>query len=862
VDRCIEENAAAELVEGLLPPAEAELIEAHVDHCSRCAELLATCVRVETGPRSPGDRPWLARGDLVGRYVVLEWLGAGGMGEVYAADDPELRRRIALKLVRGACTSRDRARLIREARSMARLSHPNVVAVHDAGIVHDRAFIAMELVEGPTLAAWLEGDRSWSEVAGVFCQAGRGLAAAHAAGIVHRDFKPANVLLRDDGRAQVTDFGLAREADAEGGAAGTPAYMAPEQHRGEPAGAGSDQYSFCVALAEALCGTRPPPLPARIPAPRRVRRVLERGLAEVPERRHESMLALVTALEKQPPRALALGAAAAVVAAALAFFTAWHTRTAGPTPAALCEAAGDERRASLWTDADRDQIREAFAAATPDAGTTWTALDQVVTEHADRIAHAHAASCAATRVRQAQSEGLHGLRVRCLDHRAGELQAFTEVLTHADGAVVSNALAAAYSLTPANACDAARVGAASGDGVPGDDQARAEVWRGRALAESGKLAEAAAIIEPVIARIDEYSPGLAARAFKEQARVRSQLGQFDAAEELLHRGLLAAQEAGNDRQAGAVAIDLAGVLGVGGSRYAEAERWLAYARATVQRLGGDPDLAFDVAALSGSIARTRGDATAAVAHFREALALRQARALPTDPGLGEAWTSLGTVLDDTGDREGAAAAHRRGLAILERALGPDHPRVEMAVKNLAVAEAGLGNYQAAHALCERSLAMNVRATGADSVHTAHSLNNLAHVELELGRAQAAREHAERAGAIYRAELGDDHFYRAYAETNLAGAALALGDLDTAKRAAGTAVAIRERALGLEHPELARALAVRARIELAAGDRNAGQDDYERALAIFVAALGADHPDAVELRAEAGIAGVELAMEGP
>ena len=228
---------------------------------------------VERLTRSRG----LSRGTAVGRYIVTEWVGEGGMGTVYAAYDPELDRKVALKLRRQGPSPAEhvlaRAALSREARAQAKLAHPNVAAVYDVGTFEDRIFIAMEFVEGMTLRRWLEEthpDRR--RILGVFLDAGRGLEAAHAAGLVHRDFKPENVLVGIDGRARVTDFGLARwrasetaeapraePADPVVGSArsGTPAYMAPEQRRGQT-DPRSDQYSFCVALYEALCLSLPP----------------------------------------------------------------------------------------------------------------------------------------------------------------------------------------------------------------------------------------------------------------------------------------------------------------------------------------------------------------------------------------------------------------------------------------------------------------------------------------------------------------------------------------------------------------------------------------------------------------------------
>jgi len=277
-------------------------------------------------------QPLLVRpGDCLGRYTVRDRIGRGGIGEVYAAHDPELDRIVALKMLRPGLAGESpeaRARFQREAQAMARLSHPNVVAVYDVGAVGERVYVAMELVEGPTLEAWLlERPRGWREVVEVFLQAGRGLEAAHAAGLVHRDFKPSNVIVGD--RVRVADFGLARvAADAEptgpmaptalegvvtetGAALGTPAYMAPEQRAGGPPSAQSDQYSFAVALYEALYGSRPaagePPRKGFHRLPPRVRRILHRALSSHPAERYPSMSDLLRDLSRATLREVLFG---------------------------------------------------------------------------------------------------------------------------------------------------------------------------------------------------------------------------------------------------------------------------------------------------------------------------------------------------------------------------------------------------------------------------------------------------------------------------------------------------------------------------------------------------------------------------
>jgi predicted Ser/Thr protein kinase len=335
VDACLSENVIVALRSGRLPRLEFEVAEFHLDGCASCRELVAQALHAPAPTGStPADVP------RIGRYRVLREVGSGGMGKVYAAEDPDLGREVALKVL--GPSGRDesngrRVRLAREARAMARLAHPNVITVHEVGVAGDELFIAMELVKGTTLGRWLdEAPRSWRVVTDVMCAAGRGLAAAHAAGVIHRDFKPDNVLVGDDGRVRVTDFGLAQLATTEatvpakrlpprpatnmaltasGAIVGTPAYMAPEQLRSDAANERSDLFSFCVTFWEALYGERPfvgrdihelraamaagtlhpPPGPRDVP--RALHDAIGRGLQLAPGNRPASVAALLAAIE-------------------------------------------------------------------------------------------------------------------------------------------------------------------------------------------------------------------------------------------------------------------------------------------------------------------------------------------------------------------------------------------------------------------------------------------------------------------------------------------------------------------------------------------------------------------------------------
>jgi serine/threonine protein kinase len=370
-NECLDDNDASEFVSGSLPKTAALRVEGHLASCRDCRALVAALAadaahdsNVVTVPHekiSPSQvtelpRKTLTVGDRVGRYLVLSTLGTGGMGVVFAAYDPQLDRKVALKLLRSGIQlpSKDaQRRLKREAQAIAQLSHPNVVGVYDVGTTDDGdLYIAMEFVEGDTLTTWLKAyPRTWRDIVDVFLQAGRGLVAAHGVGLLHRDFKPDNVLVGGDGRVRVTDFGLARSLlvpnesergqlmplmptalssplTATGTVLGTPRYMPPEQLMGPDIDARADQFSFCVALHEALYGQHPlpggtsvsmlekgdkalpPPDGTRVPL--LLQRAVARGLEKERNKRFPTMASLIGELVPPPPKVSRRGVALAV----------------------------------------------------------------------------------------------------------------------------------------------------------------------------------------------------------------------------------------------------------------------------------------------------------------------------------------------------------------------------------------------------------------------------------------------------------------------------------------------------------------------------------------------------------------------
>ena len=403
-----------------------------------------------------------AEAPRIGPYFVLERIGAGAMGVVYAAFDPELERKVAVKVLHPSRSGGEQAdaRLIREARALAKLSHPNVVTVFAAGASERGVWVAMEFVEGQNLAQWLEGSRSQEEILELFAKAGAGLSAAHAAGIVHRDFKPHNVLVGEDGSVHVADFGVARPTGVTvqgatpamsgtggtddsnltrtGGVVGTPAYMAPEQQLGEKVGPAADQYAFCVSLFEALHGVLPlfaDEKDKRASVPAQVQRAIDRGLAVDPKERFESMDALLEALAPRASSMRTLGVVASIGVLGLAVALGGGPKAAA-VEAPVCEGFESEL-AEVWNDDARASVRTAIEG-------TQVALAEEVAERSIEKLDAYASGwietradlCRATRVRGDQSEQLLDRRVACLDRQRGQLRRTIEVIGEAEASMV------------------------------------------------------------------------------------------------------------------------------------------------------------------------------------------------------------------------------------------------------------------------------------------------------------------------------------------------------------------------------------------------------------------------------------------
>ena len=478
--QCLDENTLMEFVDESLSSAKRNQIEAHLDVCARCRHLFCAWARtsiMSSSTVAPSTTPEPAPPGTMGRYTVHDRLGAGAMGTVFRGHDPLLDRTVALKLLRPALagSAQARERLLREAQLMARVRHVNVVTVYDVGLASEQVYVAMELVEGQNLRAWLAAKaRTSREIVERFAQAGAGLAAAHRAGVIHRDFKPANVLVDRAGHARVTDFGLARASASSSDEprhtlVGTPVYMAPEQLDGEVADERSDQFSFCVSLFEALSHERPfagsspgelreqmrqssASIPPVRGISRRAVRVLRRGLSERPTNRYPSMEALLADLK---PRVRSWSWAAGAVAL-LACLGVAEDRLGPGAAVRRCTFAASTALDGTWDATRARALRSAFAASGLSvAEATATRVTAALDSYAARWRSTYSNACTATRARHEQSDAQLALRLTCLDERRQRVKSLADALTTApDRTVMMRAKSAVDELPPIDTCAA------------------------------------------------------------------------------------------------------------------------------------------------------------------------------------------------------------------------------------------------------------------------------------------------------------------------------------------------------------------------------------------------------------------------
>ncbi|MCH9684994.1 MAG: tetratricopeptide repeat protein [Deltaproteobacteria bacterium] len=823
----------------------------------------------------------------IGRFRVLEPLGQGNMGMVYAAYDEQLDRKVAVKVMLDDALpwEEDRLRFQREGQALARLSHPNVVAVHEVGSSNGQFYLAMEYVRGESLDRWLTTKPAWHQILDAFVQAGRGLAAAHRADLVHRDLKPSNIMRSDEGAVKVVDFGIARLTPNEfeesldvtsassslisacetltrtGVVLGTPVYMAPEQFTSTGADDRSDQYAFCVALWEGLTGHRPfdaqdidsllgvklggpPRWPNRAaPVPKVVVEALRRGLSVDPLERWPSMDELLAALSWDPQRrrnnrTLAV-AVLAVVGLGATTVNAWNE---GSTP--QCSGA----RASLtgvWDEARRSDVETAIAGADASyaegvRSRTLAAID----DYADAWTTAHTEACEATTIRGEQSPRVMDLRMSCLHRAANQLSATVDTLADADADVVRKAHRLTSNLPPLLRC--ADIEALEAEGEPPLPAEAAAVDLARQLLARAKSSRTAGRYEPARDAVNEaaevlhgvtYRPVLAEINLV-RGGVLEDLGQNEAAERAL---LEAIRYTSQRQQPRLMATALGGLVRVVGGSQERVEAVALFEPLLRGLADGEASQAAVARSAIVALLSQRREFEAAEAEARQVLALEHSVPAPDPVVLARSRKRLGAILNELGKYAEAEAEFRASLELTAGALGFQHPEVAECRHNLGIALRSQGKHDEAEFEARAALAGLEHAVGPDHLDTTNARSSLGHTLFDQGKYSEAEAEYQAALRINESVLGPAHPRVAKDRENLAGIMIANGRFAEAEALYRSSLAAKLERLGPEHM-----VVVISRNNLAVAlERQGKYEDAEteirKVLEVWREVLGPKHP---------------------
>ncbi len=803
---CPDLSVLAQLVAGDLGGEARAAVETHVAGCSSCRARLDAIVaptRTSDGsgpsPVAPAPSMVLPTGAVLDRFLVIGHAGSGGMGTVYSAWDARLERRVALKVVRQRGLGSDaagQARALGEAKAMAQLTHPNVVTVHDAFVHDDQLIIAMEYVEGATLRQWLQAaPRSRDERLRVLVEAGRGLEAAHRHGVLHRDFKPENVLVGADGRARVSDFGLARLApEGEAGItatsqAGTRGYIAPEVLALKAYDHRADQYAFAVTAWEVLAGEKPPARAGALSGA--LRRVLLRGLEAAPAARHGSLAPFLVALEQaRVKRGVAGAAVVAVTLLALLAAGGWLWRERD----APC-VEGRSLSARAWSPERKAALETAVKAMrSPRAKAQWNELAAALDVQRSEWDAEWEATCRSVWSSRGQTRRAADARMQCQLRRYRMFDASTEQWAKKPPdflALGAEALLEVESFAPctSDANAAAMV-------LPEDDAAARSF-----LARRVEL-ERLTVVFPGAPQAERLSYRPRLEKLFEQARAEHDF--FSSAESASLLTQISHDEGSNPQVLTwgnrtfaeslrindyAMAVRAAGVLiGALSERelYDEANRLATLAEAMLERIGNPPEVEWEYLFARAASLRRQKQGPAAVAALERARAFIVKRWGERSMRAAMAENNLGSALIDNNERGRALQALSKALSIREEHLGPNDGQLLAVLNNLAMVEVEENRDSEALAHANRGLSI------LDGISKAHPrrcyfLRAKGSAQFDLGELEAAR-----ATFTEAVELARQHGPRdvPFLEVALARTELKLGNLESAAKRVAAAKPVR------------------------------------------------------------------------
>ncbi len=797
--------------------------------------------------------------ELAGRYRITAFLARGGMGAVYEAYDRELGVTVALKTVRpdvgwgaGAID-----RFKREIQLAREVTHPGVCRIFDLGRHGELVFLTMELLRGATLAEHLAatGPLPPAEATAIVTEIAVALGAAHAAGVVHRDLKPANVILverRGRTRAVITDFGLARDitrdqvVDPGGGpareaavtgVAGTPDYMAPEQHTGEAVSPATDLYTLGVVMYELATGELPWPSPARLgELEPRWAAAIRRCLAAHPADRFASASELLAAIA--PPRSRRRGVVLAAVAGVALIVAATIALLVTRGGEAAADPCADSARPliGVWDAARRESLALAFGNA---AAASRIRIEAALDRHAAQWVDLSRGLCRDREARREPPDAL-GARGRCLARGLTGVRALTGQLTSAiDVDTAAIAVRVAEGLEPLDRCAdgaaliADRALPAADD--PGLDQRLAEV---QVLIDLARYA--AAVTEAEAAERDAAgAPRRHAAALFLLARARMEQGELVKAEVPLREAIRLAAQVGDDATLARCWVALVHLLSQLG-RLGESAMIASVAEAAVVRADNDPRLALNLQHYLADTEAWDDHYGRAVARFEAAIPAAEAALGPRDPDLLLALTKYAEILNELSRPQDAIAIAGRARSGAVEAFGPDDFRVALADYVIGMAERDLGHFEVARPLLERALAV---ATGLSEDHPGrvHTHVELGRLHLMAGDLALAEELLTVAVSRARALPGPDQLRIGMALGDLAEVRLARGDLVAAEALWRQALDVRRRLRGDSNASVGRAWSALGMIAVARGDRATARSLLEDAVRVLATAEVAVYP---------------------